>query len=117
MSIFMIHIRRHEYIDKMCTDAYTVWCGKRFGWFILPKTAAIVFAVLFLSAYAVYAEVLRENTYLSRTIKVREGQKVIDTGLYGIVRHPMYSATLLFNRIASLRLYIRGTLDTIHSIW
>lgn len=69
--------------------------GKRFGWYTLPKSAVIVFAVLFLSAYAVYAEVLRENTYLSRTIKVQEGQKVIDTGLYGIVRHPMYSATLL----------------------
>ena len=51
--------------------------------------------MLFLIAYLLYAEVLRENTYLSRTIEVQEGQKVIDTGLYGIVRHPMYSATLL----------------------
>ena len=52
-------------------------------------------AVLFLSAYALFAEVLRENTWLSRTIEVREGQTVVSTGLYGIVRHPMYSATLL----------------------
>lgn len=67
----------------------------RFGWLPLPKTVNIVAAVLFLIAYALYAEVLRENTYLSRTIEVQEDQKVIDTGLYGIVRHPMYSATLL----------------------
>ncbi len=52
-------------------------------------------AALFLAAYLMYAEVLRENSYLSRTIEVQEGQKVIDTGLYGIVRHPMYSATVL----------------------
>ena len=67
----------------------------RFGWFQLPKTVSIVAAVVFLAAYALYAEVLRENTYLSRTIEVQENQKVIDTGLYGIVRHPMYSVTLL----------------------
>lgn len=67
----------------------------RFGWFTLPKGAAIGGAVVFLVAYILYAEVLRENTYLSRTIQVQENQKVIDTGLYGIVRHPMYSATLL----------------------
>ena len=67
----------------------------RFGWLILPPWVSIVGAVLFLLAYAIYAEVLRENTYLSRTIEVQEGQKVISTGLYGIVRHPMYSATLL----------------------
>ncbi len=67
----------------------------RFGWSKLPKAVIIVSAVLFLAAYALYAEVLRENTYLSRTIEVQQGQKVIDTGLYGIVRHPMYSATLL----------------------
>ena len=53
------------------------------------------FSVVFILAYILYAEVLRENTYLSRTIQVQEDQKVIDTGLYGIVRHPMYSATLL----------------------
>ena len=67
----------------------------RFGWCPLPKAVSIAGAVAFLVAYALYAEVLRENTYLSRTIEVQENQKVIDTGLYGIVRHPMYSATLL----------------------
>ena len=67
----------------------------RTGWLILPFRASIFFAFLFLAAYALYAEVLRENTYLSRTIEVQEGQKVIDTGLYGIVRHPMYMATVL----------------------
>ena len=61
----------------------------------LPIGVSIVAAAVFLSAYAIYAEVLRENIYLSRTIKVEEGQNVIDTGLYGIVRHPMYGATLL----------------------
>lgn len=68
--------------------------GFRFNWFMLPKGVAIGASVVFIVAYALYAEVLRENTYLSRTIKVQENQKVIDTGLYGIVRHPMYSATL-----------------------
>lgn len=66
----------------------------RFRWLLLPDWAVIVGAVVFLLAYAMYAEVLRENSYLSRTIEVQENQKVIDTGLYGIVRHPMYSATL-----------------------
>ena len=69
--------------------------GFRFNWYILPKGVSIGGAVLFLLAYLLYAEVMRENTYLSRTIQVEENQKVIDTGLYGIVRHPMYSATLL----------------------
>ena len=69
--------------------------GVRFGWYMLPMPVCIVGAVLFIIAYMLYAEVLRENTYLSRTIEVQEGQKVIDTGLYGIVRHPMYSATLI----------------------
>lgn len=69
--------------------------GVRFGWYVLPRYAVIIGAVVFLTAYVLYAEVLRENTYLSRTIEVQENQKVIDTGLYGIVRHPMYSATLL----------------------
>ena len=69
--------------------------GVRFGWYMLPMPVCVVGAVLFIIAYLLYAEVLRENTYLSRTIEVQEGQKVIDTGLYGIVRHPMYSATLL----------------------
>lgn len=67
----------------------------RFQWFLLPNVAVIVGTVFFLLAYAMYAEVLRENTYLSRTVEVQENQKVIDTGLYGIVRHPMYSATLV----------------------
>ena len=69
--------------------------GYRFSWYILPRAVSIGGAVAFLIAYILYAEVLRENTCLSRTIKVQEGQKVVDTGLYGIVRHPMYSATLL----------------------
>lgn len=69
--------------------------GVRFGWYTLPKPVVIASAVVFLIAYVLYAEVLRENTYLSRTIEVQEGQQVIDTGLYGIVRHPMYSVTLL----------------------
>lgn len=67
----------------------------RFGWFPLPKGVSVGAAVVFLIAYVLYAEVLRENTYLSRTIEVQENQKVIDTGLYGIVRHPMYFATVL----------------------
>ncbi len=67
----------------------------RFDWYSLPKGVVIIASILFLVAYILYAEVLRENTYLSRTIEVQENQKVIDTGLYGVVRHPMYSATLL----------------------
>jgi len=67
----------------------------RFGWISFPKWAVIIGAVLFLLSYAMYGEVLRENAYLSRVIEVQKGQKVIDTGLYGIVRHPMYSATVL----------------------
>ena len=65
----------------------------RFRWCVLPDWAVWVAAGLFLASYILYAEVLRENTYLSRTIEVQEGQKVIDTGLYGVVRHPMYMAT------------------------
>ena len=67
----------------------------RFGWSQMPLPVTIVASVLFLVSYALYAEVMRENAYLSRTIKVEEGQKVVDTGLYGIVRHPMYMATIL----------------------
>ncbi len=67
----------------------------RFGWIVLPNWVSYAAAVLFLIAYALYAEVLRENTYLSRTIEVQEHQKVVDTGLYGVVRHPMYMSTLL----------------------
>lgn len=69
--------------------------GVRFNWYALPKRIVIGAAVVFLVAYILYAEVLRENTYLSRTIEVQENQSVIDTGLYGIVRHPMYSVTLI----------------------
>lgn len=69
--------------------------GFRFDWYILPLGISVGSTVVFLVAYLLYAEVLRENSYLSRTIKVQENQTVIDTGLYGIVRHPMYSATLL----------------------
>lgn len=67
----------------------------RFGWYSLPKSVVITASVLFLTAYILYAEVLRENVYLSRTIKVEENQKIVDTGLYSIVRHPMYSVTLI----------------------
>lgn len=66
----------------------------RFGWAVLPRGAVIAASILFLLSYLLYAEVLRENAYLSRTIEVQQGQKVIDTGLYGIVRHPMYAATI-----------------------
>ena len=69
--------------------------GFRFNWYTLPLGISIGGAIVFLLAYILYAEVLRENTYLSRTIEIQENQTVIDTGLYGIVRHPMYSATLL----------------------
>lgn len=69
--------------------------GYRFGWPELPAWASWAGAVVFLASYALYAEVMRENAYLSRTVEVQEGQRVIDTGLYGVVRHPMYSATLL----------------------
>lgn len=69
--------------------------GYRFDWYILPKGVAIGASVVFLIGYLLYVEVLRENTFLSRTIEVQEDQKVVDTGLYGIVRHPMYSVTLL----------------------
>lgn len=65
----------------------------RHGWCVLPDWAVWIAAALFLLCYLLYAEVLRENTYLSRTVEVQENQKVIDTGLYGIVRHPMYTAT------------------------
>lgn len=67
----------------------------RFQWLPLPKTGSYIAAAVCLLAYLLYAEVLRENAYLSRTIEVQEGQKVIDTGLYAVVRHPLYSATVL----------------------
>lgn len=67
----------------------------RFGWIELPNVAIAISSILFIIAYVLYAEVLRENTYLSRTIEVQENQKVIDTGLYGVVRHPMYAVTIM----------------------
>ena len=67
----------------------------RFGWSAMPEAVTVAASVLFLIAYALYAEVMRENAYLSRTIRVEEGQTVVDTGLYGVVRHPMYMVTLL----------------------
>lgn len=67
----------------------------RFGWSKMPLWLIIAASVLFLIGYGLYAEVMRENAYLSRTVEVQENQKVIDTGLYGIVRHPMYFATIL----------------------
>lgn len=68
--------------------------GFRFGWYVLPKITVIIASIIFLFAYILYAEVLRENAFLSRTIEIQNNQTVVDTGLYGIVRHPMYSATL-----------------------
>ena len=67
----------------------------RFGWSTVPIWVILTASVLFLIAYALYAEVMRENAYLSRTIKVEAGQTVVDTGMYGIVRHPMYAVTIL----------------------
>ena len=67
----------------------------KYSWFILPNFVVIVSSIIFIIAYIIYAEVLRENVYLSRTIEVQENQKVIDTGLYAVVRHPMYMATSL----------------------
>ena len=66
----------------------------RFGWLALPRWLVCAASAVFLLSYLLYAEVLRENAYLSRTIEVQQGQKVIDTGLYGVVRHPMYAATI-----------------------
>ena len=67
----------------------------KYKWIEMPNAVTIISSILFIIAYILYAEVLRENTYLSRTIEVQENQKVIDTGLYGIVRHPMYATTIL----------------------
>ena len=67
----------------------------RFGWLLLPDGAVWTAAVIFLLAYGLFGEVLRENAWLSRTIRVQEEQTVVDTGLYGMVRHPMYAATVL----------------------
>ena len=67
----------------------------RFGWSRMPLWISAIASVIFLCAYALYCEVMRENAYLSRTIEVSDGQTVVDSGLYGIVRHPMYSVTLI----------------------
>ena len=67
----------------------------RFQWIVLPEWAVWLAAAFYLLGYSLYGVVLRENTYLSRTVEVQEDQKVIDTGLYGIVRHPMYTATII----------------------
>ena len=67
----------------------------RFDWLQLPRFVSRIAAFVFLAGYVMYVEVMRENAYLSRTVGVQEGQKVVDTGLYGIVRHPMYTATIL----------------------
>lgn len=66
----------------------------RFGWFKLPQTVILIASIIFLLSYIMYGEVLRENMYLSRTVEVSENQKVVDSGLYGIVRHPMYTSTI-----------------------
>ncbi len=73
----------------------TAGLNYRFQWLMLSDWFVVVFSFVFLFGYSLYAEVLRENTYLSRTVEVQENQKIIDTGLYGIVRHPMYTATIL----------------------
>lgn len=67
----------------------------RYSWIVIPNSIVITASIIFIISYLLYAEVLRENAYLSRTIEVQENQKVIDTGLYGIVRHPMYAVTIL----------------------
>ena len=67
----------------------------KYKWIELPNIVVVISSILFIIAYILYAEVLRENTYLSRTIEVQENQEVIDTGLYGLVRHPMYAVTIL----------------------
>jgi len=69
--------------------------GRRFGWYTLPRWVSCAAAALFLAGYLLFAEVLRENAYLSRTVEVQAGQELVSTGLYGVVRHPMYMSTLL----------------------
>ena len=81
-------------IIMFLTSFITAGLNFRFKWIILPPLVSYISAFVFLIAYTLYGEVLRENAYLSRTIEVQENQKVIDTGLYGIIRHPMYMSTL-----------------------
>ncbi|HJC49697.1 MAG TPA: isoprenylcysteine carboxylmethyltransferase family protein [Candidatus Anaerostipes avistercoris] len=73
----------------------TAGCNYRFGWILIPEWISWAAAGIFLLAYLLYVEVMRENMYLSRAVEIQEDQKVIDTGLYGIVRHPMYSVTII----------------------
>ena len=68
--------------------------GYRFEWYMLPEWVTFVASGIYLLSYVIYAEVMRENAYLSRTVEVQENQKVVDTGMYGIVRHPMYAVTI-----------------------
>ena len=76
----------------------------RFGWFQLPRIISRIAAVIFLLGYLMYGEVLRENSFLSRSVRVQKGQKVIDTGLYRFMRHPMYTATILMFTMMPLML-------------
>lgn len=92
-------LRKQDIIVKLCGAMFlagfiTAGLNFRFGWYVLPKSVTIFGVVTFLLSYIIYGEVLRENRYLSRTIEVTENQKVIDKGLYGIVRHPMYASTI-----------------------
>lgn len=85
-----------RYSGLMFVAAFiTAGLNYRFGWIFLPDVIVIIASAVFILSYAMFGEVLRENAYLSRTIEVREDQTVVDSGLYGIVRHPMYSATVL----------------------
>ena len=93
-------LKEQELVVEMSALMFTVGfvisgLDHRFSWSHLPKPLIISAVVIFILAYLLYGEVLRENAYLSRAIEVQQGQKVIDTGLYGIVRHPMYLATIL----------------------
>ncbi len=81
----------------------------RFSWLCFPKWVSYAGTALFLISYALYAEVMRENQYLSRTVEVQDGQKVVDTGLYGIVRHPMYSVTVVL--FLSMPLILRSVVS------
>ena len=87
----------------------------RFRWCVLPDWAVWAAAGVFVLSYLLYAEVLRENTYLSRTIEVQENQKVIDTGLYGIVRHPMYMATAVL--FLAMPLVLASPISFFHHAW
>lgn len=73
----------------------TAGLNYRFAWLVMPEWISVIAAIMFFLSYLLYAEVMRENAYLSRTVEIQENQKVVDTGLYGVVRHPMYSATIL----------------------